>query len=59
MSSKKRSKNKRALRDRKIKKRGSAVHTKRTPKAQKRWEKQVGHAIRLLNRQKYFKINSG
>lgn len=55
MSSKKRSKNKRALRDKKIKKRGLAVHTKRTPKAQKRWEKQVGYARRMLQRIKYFK----
>ena len=58
MSSKKRSKNKRYMRDMKIKKRGSAVHTRRTPKAQKRWDKQVGYAKRMLQRIKYHRAVS-
>lgn len=55
MSSKKRTKNKRRMRDIRMAKRGSAVHTRRSPKNLKAWEKDVGFATRQLNRAKYFK----
>lgn len=55
MSSKKRTKNKRRMRDIRMAKRGSAVQTRRSPKNLKAWEKGVGYATRLLNRAKYFK----
>ncbi|CAH9016802.1 conserved hypothetical protein [Vibrio phage 275E43-1] len=58
MSSKKRTKQKRAMRDRKLTKRGAAVHTRRTPKAQKRWDNKVGYANRMLQRNKFFKVKN-
>lgn len=58
MSSKKRTKNKRYQRDQKIKKRGSVVQTKRAPKNEKRWKKEVGYANRLLARKEYFRMKN-
>ncbi|AUS01790.1 hypothetical protein NVP1293O_02 [Vibrio phage 1.293.O._10N.261.52.E1] len=58
MSSKKRTKQKRAMRDRKLTKRGAAVHTRRTPRAQKNWDNRIGFAKRRLNRQKFFQIKN-
>lgn len=55
MSSKKRTENKRRMRDIRMVKRGSAVQTRRSPKNQKAWDKKVGYATRLLSRAKYFK----
>jgi len=55
MSSKKRTKNKKFLRDKKMRKKGCVVKTKRNPKNLKKWKKRVGYANRLLERAKYFK----
>lgn len=55
MSSKKRSKNKRFHRDLKIRKRKCVVQTKRNPKNAKKWKARTGHAVRMLQREKYFR----
>lgn len=33
------------------------VQTKRSPKNKHKWEKQVNHATRMLNRNKFFKYS--
>ena len=37
---------------------GQKVQTKRNERNKHKWEKQVGHALRLLNRAKFFKYKS-
>jgi hypothetical protein len=34
------------------------IQTKRSPKNKHRWEKQVGYAVRMMNRAFYFKHKS-
>jgi hypothetical protein len=34
------------------------VQTKRSPKNQYKWKTRVGYAVRMLNRDKYFKLKN-
>lgn len=57
MSKKSRKAKKQWLKKCKLAKRES-IQTKRTAKNQYKWETQVGYAIRMLTREKYFKVKN-